>query len=120
MLSKIFYWPEFEFLGCFQGVVKRLSLQPTCSVDTMMKGNSHDNEIRLAVVGAERTGKSGEFFMISVSKLSIRFFLEVSFSIHVPYHYVALLFSALTVRFLTRRFIGEYDSCCGKIMSNQS
>jgi len=60
-----------------KGVAKRLSLQASSSVDSVMKGSSQDNEIRLAVVGAERTGKS-----------------------------------ALTVRFLTRRFIGEYDSCC--------
>eukprot|EP00795_Rhopilema_esculentum_P005105 gene5105-224_t len=62
--------------GDDQGVVKRLSVQSASCIEEM-KHNSSDNDIRLAVVGSERTGKS-----------------------------------ALTVRFLTRRFIGEYDSCC--------
>lgn len=54
-----FYW---NLALSLQGVVNRLSLQASCGayVDAGMKGGSSDNEIRLAVVGAERTGKSGE------------------------------------------------------------
>eukprot|EP00794_Sanderia_malayensis_P012701 gene12701-14005_t len=60
------------------GLPKRKTIQRVVDEYTMDHYNcSQDNDIRLAVVGAERSGKS-----------------------------------ALTVRFLTKRFIGEYDSCC--------
>lgn len=78
----------------------------------VMDGNQHKVEANVLLLGAENVGKSGEHKTelgclntdISVI-VYVVYFVKLVNNLFFLYNYS---FAALTVRFLTRRFIGEY------------
>jgi len=65
-----------------------------------MEGNQQKVEANILLLGAENVGKSGKF-CTDIASTSI-------YSLNYGSNNLCVLFTALTVRFLTRRFIGEY------------
>lgn len=75
-----------------------------------MDGNHHKVEANVLLLGAENVGKSGEHkteLGCLHTEISVMFLWSVLLSLRIIIYY-NYLFAALTVRFLTRRFIGEY------------
>lgn len=75
-----------------------------------MDGNHHKVEANVLLLGAENVGKSGEHkteLGCLHTDTSVMFIWSVLLSLRI-FMYYNYSFAALTVRFLTRRFIGEY------------
>jgi hypothetical protein len=72
-------------------------------------------EVKVAVVGAHGVGKTGilawSIFQIPSNNFKTTSLIQLFMSF---VSYIFALFSALTVRFLTKRYIGEYDHQTGK------
>jgi len=81
------------------------------NVSKAMDGNHHKVEANVLLLGAENVGKSGEHktelgFLAYIHFCHVYMVWSVLLSLRIIIYYN--LFAALTVRFLTRRFIGEY------------
>ena len=63
----------------------------------MIITSSSNRALRIVILGSSKTGKSG--------KPSLVF----------SYSFISFLLTAVTVRWLTKRFIGEYSSSKGKL-----
>lgn len=75
-----------------------------------MDGHQHKVDANVLLLGAENVGKSGEHKTELVclnTDISVMSMWSVLLSLRIIIYY-NYSFAALTVRFLTRRFIGEY------------